>query len=105
MGRIVIVGYKPKPGKEQELELLVLNHMQILRSQRLVTARESILMRSNTGTIIEVFEWKSKAAMESAHENEVILEMWEQYAEVCDYIPVAEIPEISTLFSEFSPLH
>jgi len=41
MGRIVLVGYKPKPGKESELEALMKTHLPILREEGLVTDRES----------------------------------------------------------------
>jgi hypothetical protein len=30
--------------------------------------------------------------------------MWEEYAAVCDYVPVAQVPEAAQLFSEFTPL-
>jgi hypothetical protein len=33
-----------------------------------------------------------------------VLELWNRYAEVCDYIPLAEVPEATHLFSEFAPL-
>lgn len=104
MGRIVIVAYKPKPGKERELEQLIKTHIPTLRSEGLVTDRESIIMRAEDGTILEVFEWKSKEAIESAHANATVQEMWEKYSSVCEYIPVAQTKEASQLFSEFTPL-
>ena len=104
MGRIVIATYRPKPGKRAELETLMATHLTILRSQDLVTDRESILMRAQDGTIIEVFEWKSKQAIESAHTNPAVLAMWEKYAQVCDYVPVGEVSEARQLFSEFTPI-
>jgi hypothetical protein len=30
--------------------------------------------------------------------------MWEQYAAVCDYVPIAQVPEAAQMFAEFSPL-
>jgi quinol monooxygenase YgiN len=104
MGRIVIVGYRPKPGKRDALRRLILDHVAILRSQGLVTDRIPITMEAQDGTIVEVFEWKSKAAIESAHTNPVVLEMWSEYSEVCDYIPVSDVPEGAQLFSEFAPI-
>ena len=101
--RIVIVGYKPKAGKVDALHELMRQHLSILKSQNLVTDRASIIMESKDGTIIEVFEWKSKFAIEQAHSNPVVLKMWEKYAEACEYIPVGQVEEISKLFSEFTP--
>ena len=100
--RIVIVGYKPKAGKAEALRQLMREHLPILKQLNLVTDRPSIMMEAKDGTIIEVFEWKSKFAIEQAHKNPVILEMWGKYAQVCDYIPVGKVEETANLFSEFS---
>lgn len=101
--QIVIVGYKPKVGKAEVLHQLMREHFSILKSQNLVTDRASIIMESKDGTIIEVFEWKSISAIEQAHTNPVVLQMWEKYAEACEYIPIGQIEETSTLFSGFKP--
>ena len=103
MGRIVIACYRPKPGKEDALRGLMREHLPILRSQDLVTDRESILMEARDGTILEVFEWKSQAAIDAAHENPVVLEMWDRYALCCDYVAVGDIEEAGELFSGFEP--
>ncbi len=100
--RIVMVGYKPLPGKEAKLMQLMKTHVARLRKEDLVSLREPILMISKSGVIIEVFGWKSKAAIETAHQNAVVQQMWAEYAEVCEYIPVGNIEEITNLFSEFS---
>ena len=105
MGRIVVVGYKPKPGKESELEALMETHRPVLKVEGLVTDRETVIMQSEDGTIIEIFEWKSKAAIESAHTNPRVQKMWQAYFSVCDFVPVSQVPEISSLFSEFTPLN
>jgi len=105
MGRIVIVGYKPKEGKEAELEELMKTHLPILRAEGLVSDRESIIMRSEDGTVIEVFEWASKEALETAHTNAKVQEMWQAYSSVCDYVPVSQVAETSSMFSEFTPLN
>jgi hypothetical protein len=101
--RIVIVGYKPKSGKEEALHQLMRSHISILKSQDLVTDRDSIIIEAKDGTIIEIFEWKSKSAMNLAHTNPEVLKMWGKYAEVCDYIPIGQVEETANLFSEFKP--
>jgi hypothetical protein len=103
MSRIVIACYKPKSGQQEALRELAREHLAILRSQELVTDRASIMMEAADGTIIEVFEWKSKQAIEAAHTNPVVLKMWERYAATCEYIPAAQVPEAAQLFPEFTP--
>lgn len=104
MGRVVIACYRPKDGCRDQLRVLMNEHVNILRSQGLVTDRAPILMEAVDGSLVEVFEWLSKDAIKSAHSNPIVLEMWEQHARVCTYIPVADLAESSQLFSEFTPL-
>ena len=104
MERIVIAAYKPFPGKEKELKELMNNHLTILRNENLVSYRDSIIMEAKDGTVLEVFGWKSKEAIESAHNNEMVRKMWDEYARVCEFIPFGNIAESRDLFSEFSPL-
>jgi hypothetical protein len=104
MGRIVIACYRPKPGKKEALKRLILDHVATLRREGLVTDREPITAEAEDGTIVEVFEWVSAEAIESAHINAAVLKMWDQYTPVCDYVPVAEVPEAAKMFSEFTPI-
>jgi hypothetical protein len=102
--RIVIVGYRPFSGKEDELKALMKDHVAILRKEGLAPDREPILMQSSDGMIIEVFGWKSKQAIEAAHSNPVVQKMWGAYAEVCEYVSIDAVKESHNLFSEFTPL-
>ena len=102
-GRIVIVAYKPLKGKEDALRQLMREHLPALKKQNLVTDRDSILMETKDGTIIEVFEWKSKAAIEQAHTNAEVQKMWKKYSEVCEYIPIGKVEEAGNLFADFTP--
>lgn len=103
MGKIVIATYKPKPGKEKILDRLVKDHVKVLRNYGFATLRPPMIMKSSDGTIVEVFEWISKNAIEEAKENKDVQEYWERYKEVCDIIPVSNLIEANTSFSEFSP--
>ena len=104
MGRVVISCYRPKPGQLDALRALMRTHVSTLRSLNLVTDRTPIAMEAADGTIVEVFEWASQDAINSAHANAAVQKMWEQYGRVCDYIPVAQVPEASQLFSNFTPI-
>ncbi len=101
---VVIACYRPKPGQQAALRALMPDHVPRLRAQGLVTDRAPIMMEAADGTIVEVFEWKSQQAIDSAHENPAVLEMWREYGEVCDYVPVATVAEAAQLFSNFTPL-
>ena len=103
-GVVVIVAYRPKPGKETLLLELTKQHVPILRGQELATDRPVQAMRAADGTIIEVFEWQSQAAIDAAHTNPVVLKMWERYAEACEYIPLVQVKECNDLFAGFTPV-
>src|SRR5690606_24435227 len=102
--RIVMVAYKPKAGKIESLKSLLLEHHSTLKTQNLVTDRLPIIMQAADYSFIEVFEWKTEEAIQQAHTNKVVQEMWAKYDEVCEYVPVANITESSSLFSHFIPV-
>jgi len=103
MGAMVIVAYRPKPGCEAKLEALVREHVPCLRALGLVTDRAAQAMRAKDGTVVEVFEWQD-GAIEAAHSSPRVVELWERFASVCDYVPLRELPEAETLFAGFEPI-
>jgi quinol monooxygenase YgiN len=90
-GIIVIVAYRPKPGKETELLELVRNRVPTLRKEGLVTDRKPTIMRARDGTIIEVSEWKSQEAIDAAHKNPNVLAMWDKFFKLCDCVPLKDL--------------
>ena len=86
--RLVIVAYRPKPGKDAVLLAEVRDHVHLLRSEGLATDRHATVMRAKDGAIIEVFEWASPAAIEEAHSNPRVQAMWGRFAACCDYAPL-----------------
>ena len=104
MSRIVIACYRAKAGQQEALRGLIRDHVATLRSIGLATDRAPITMEAADGTILEVFEWVSPDAIKAAHGHPTVLKMWEAFGAVCDYVPVAELPEASQLFSDFTPI-
>src|ERR1700746_1997913 len=103
-GVVVIVAYRPKPGKEKETLGLVRSCVPTLRKEGLVTDRAPTIMRARDGTIIEVSEWKSKEAIGVAHKNPNVLAMWNRFFEVCDCIPLNTLSESAEMFAGFEPI-
>jgi quinol monooxygenase YgiN len=104
MGRTVIVGYKPKPGKEAALKELMKTHLPRLKEQGLVRNKASYIMEASDGTIVEVFEWLSDEAIQKAHNDPEVQKMWGEYTEVCDYTPLGSLAEAGNLFASFTAL-
>jgi quinol monooxygenase YgiN len=103
-GVIVIVAYRPKPGKENELLKLVRNRVPTLRKENLVTDRVPTIMRSRDGTIIEVSEWKSREAIDAAHKNSNVLAIWNKFFAICDCVPLKTLTEAEEMFAGFEPV-
>ena len=103
MGRFVIVAYKPKQGKSAQLNAVVAKHLRVLAAERLVTEKAAYVMRGHDCTLIEVFEWQSAEAIERAHINPAVLALWSEFADVCEYVPLASLPEAQQMFAEFEP--
>lgn len=101
MGRFVIVAYTPKPGMEQQLLVVVKKHVTVLRAEQLVTDRPAYVMRTGDGSIVEVFEWRSAAAIEQAHDNPSVQALWAEFGAVCEYTPLSALPEAHDMFAEF----
>jgi quinol monooxygenase YgiN len=104
MGRFVIAAFQPRPGKAEELLLVVDKHWRILQAEGLVTARPRYAMQAGDGTVIEVFEWASAQAIEQAHQNPAVLQLWAEFEAACEYVPLASLAEAGHPFSEFTPL-
>jgi quinol monooxygenase YgiN len=103
-GICVIVAYRPKPGKEKDLLDLVRQRVPTLAREGLVTDRKPTIMRAKDGTIIEVSEWKSHEAIAAAHKNEKVWAMWNKFFELCDCIPLKQLPEAEEMFAGFEPV-
>jgi len=103
-GVVVIVAYRPKPGKENELVDLVRSRVPTLRKEGLVTDRAPTMMRSRDGTIIEVSEWKSREAIDAAHKNPNVLAMWNKFFAICDCVPLKTVAEAEEMFAGFEPV-
>jgi quinol monooxygenase YgiN len=104
-GVIVIVAYRPKKGKENELLDLVRNRVPILRKEDLVTQRAPMIMRARDGTIVAVSEWKSREAIDAAHKNPNVLAMWNKFFAACDCVPLNTLAEAEGMFAGFEPIH
>ena len=103
-GVIVVVAYRPKPGREKELLELVRARVPTLRKEGLVTDRVPTIMRAKDGTIVEVSEWKSREAIDAAHKNPNVLAMWNKFFAICDCVPLNTLAESAEMFAGFEPV-
>lgn len=101
VGRFTIVAYTPKAGKELDLIAAVRKHLNVLRSEQLVTDKPGYVMRAGDGTIVEVFEWRSAESIKQAHTNSAVQALWAEFGAACDYTPLGKLKESHDMFAEF----
>ncbi|HEY4232277.1 MAG TPA: hypothetical protein VGM76_02530 [Lacipirellulaceae bacterium] len=104
MGRISVVAFRPKPGKEAELKRVLATRLPLLRRLGLSTDRTNITMRAAAGTLVDVSEWTDDAAIERAHSNPEVLELWRQFDACCDYVKLDTLAEVHHDFATFDAI-
>ena len=101
---IVFAIYKPHKNKENELQELISKHVPILKSNKLITDREPLMVQSKNGIYIEIFEWISNDAVEEAHENSEVQKLWDEMEKVCDFTNLESIEEVREYFPQFKSI-
>ena len=101
--QVVIVAYKPKPGKESDLLQLTREHLPVLRAEGLATDMPETTLVAADGVIVEVFEWAPGGA-ERAHQNPTVLALWKRYFEACDMVKLCDLAEATQMFASFRRL-
>ena len=104
MPRLVIAAYRPKPGQHGALLALVREHAPTLRRLGLATDRPAIAMRAADGTMLEVFEWTSREAIDRAYHDPDVQVPWSKFGAACDYVALDSVAEARQLFAEFEPI-
>lgn len=101
-GQISIVACMPKAGKEAELRQVLADRLPLLRELGLATDRPEILMRSEAGALIQVSEWASEAAIDRAHREPRVLELWQRFDACCTFPPLNSLAETAGPFATFA---
>ena len=82
---------------------LTREHHAILREQGFVAAQPAIVAEAKDRTIVEIFSG-SPGAVERAHSNPAVQELWKRYEAVCDYVPLRALDGTS-LFAGFEAIN
>jgi hypothetical protein len=93
--------YKPKEGKEQELEQILEQHIPVLREYGLISEREAYTVQSKDGTVIEIFEWMSEEAKAVAHQHPAMRSLWGRMMAACTFPTMSDLPEAKKGFPNF----
>ena len=103
-GVVVIVAYRPKPGKESETLDLVRNRVPTLRKEALVTERTPSMMRARDAQLSKSRNGNRGKRSMRAHKNPNVLAMWNRFFAVCDCVPLNQLSESAEMFAGFEPI-
>jgi hypothetical protein len=101
---ITIALYRPEAGKDAELRKLIAEHIPVLRKLELITDRPSVLMKSNNGTYIEIFEWRAADSAFKAEQHPEVARIWEAMAKIAELPTIASLEEMKFNFPQFEPV-
>lgn len=100
----VVCHFRVIPGKEDEFLELCRAHERVMRQLDLVTREPTVIYRGadpkGRPFLYKVFEWKSREAVEAAHQHPEVMKLWERmedYCEVRDGWPSMEFPHVERI--------
>jgi hypothetical protein len=95
-----LVTYRPKKGKEAELQALVEHHWPVLEQIGLVTPAPAQIWRATdkrSGAVyfVEMFSWKDGEASAIAHRTPEVMALWEPMGAVLEELSLAQIEPLA----------
>jgi hypothetical protein len=96
----MLVTYRPKKGKEKELQVLVEKHWPALAGVGLVTKEPAKLWKATdkkTGEVyfVESFQWSDGEASTIAHQTPEVMAIWEPMGPILERLELAMIEPIA----------
>lgn len=68
------------------------------------TDRPPVLVKSENGTYIEIFEWRSPDAGYKAQQHPEVARIWEAMAKIADLPALESLAEVKETFPHFDPV-
>ena len=95
-----LVIYRPKQGKEREMQALVEKHWPTLNRLGLVT-RDPVKIWRATGKdgrpyFVEIFSWKEQGSSDIAHQTPDVMAMWEPMGAILEDLQIATIEPVTS---------
>lgn len=88
----VIVTVKAKAGQEARLESVMKKHWATIKRLDLVTGDAHMLLKSEGGTFVDVFTWKSHAIPDNAPAE--VLAIWKEMNEASTKLDILEVKRV-----------
>jgi hypothetical protein len=86
---------------ESALADALARHVDILREQGYATELPVLYLRAEDGTVLEIFEWRSSATVEAAHDDKRVQAIWQTLEEAAEFVPLSKLPNAEDPFPHF----
>src|SRR5215471_20450104 len=96
-----LVIYRPKKGKESELQSVVEGHWPVLDRLGLVTKEPARIWRATDKRdpasiyFVEVFAWKDEKAPDTAHQTPEVMAVWETMGSILERLELARLEPLT----------
>jgi hypothetical protein len=100
-GPVVIAIYKPDAGKEAEFMDLVRQHPGILKAEGLAGTRTPLVLQTDDGTVLEIFDWIDEDAAGKAHLSEAVQSLWAAMGEIGSFPAGKDVAAFQGTFPHF----
>ena len=99
--RLTLSVYRPRPGREGELLPHLHEEIAALRARGHITARPAVICRAPDGAYLVVSEWASPTAVDDAHGDESIVEIWRRKDGLAEYLAPADLDGSAAPFASY----
>jgi hypothetical protein len=102
--RVSLSGYRPRPGREDELLPHLRQEVVTLRARGYITSRPAPICLTARGEYLVIAEWATETSVDEAHQDDVILEIWRRKEQLVEYIAPADLDQSDVPFASYDVL-
>jgi hypothetical protein len=102
--RLSLSGYRPRPGRSNEVLSHLRHEVATLRARGHITNRQAPICLTDRGEFLVITEWATATSVDEAHEDDVVLDVWRQKEQLVDYIAPSDLDKSAVPFASYDVL-
>jgi hypothetical protein len=102
--RLSLSAYRPRPGRRDDLLPHLRAEIAALRERGHITARPAPICGTPGGAYLVIAGWATETAVDDAHQDDVILEIWRRKEQLVEYIAPADLDRSDVPFASYDVL-
>jgi len=102
--RLSLSAYRPRPGRGDDVVPHLREEVATLRTHGYITSRPAPICVTGSGEYLVIVEWATETAVDEAHADDVILEVWRRKEQLAEYIAPADLDGSGVPFASYDVL-